>query len=120
MRSLRLSGLSRFPHAGFAFPHEFGSDQRSPSSIEKINVKNDSSCASVFRKTSPTKQFHQGGLTVSVDFFVAAPRLAVIVTCIESDTEIVPISNVALLAPEGTVTFEGTPATEESLLLSDT
>jgi len=44
----------------------------------------------------------------------------VIVTCIESDTEIVPISNVALLAPDGIVTFEGTTTTDGSALLSDT
>jgi len=47
-------------------------------------------------------------------------RLAVIVTAVELDTEAVSIVNVAALAPEATVTLEGTVATEGLLLLSDT
>jgi len=55
-----------------------------------------------------------------VDFFVVAPRLAVIVTGVEVDTEEVLILNVALLDPEVTVTLAGTIATEGSLLVNDT
>jgi hypothetical protein len=54
-----------------------------------------------------------------VDFFVVAPRLAVIVTGVEVDTEEVSILNVALFSPEGTETLAGTIATEGSLLVSD-
>jgi hypothetical protein len=56
---------------------------------------------------------------VSVDFFVVAPRLAVIVTGVEMDTEEVLILNIALLDPEGTETLTGTMATEGSLLVRD-
>jgi hypothetical protein len=56
---------------------------------------------------------------VSVDFFVVAPRIAVIVTGVEADTEEVLILNVALLDPDRTETLAGTIATEGSLLVSD-
>ena len=57
---------------------------------------------------------------MSVDFFVVARRLAVMVTGIELDTEEVLTLKVALLAPEGTVTLEGRVATEALLLVSET
>jgi hypothetical protein len=57
---------------------------------------------------------------LSVDIFVASPRLAVIVTGVDLGTEEVPILNVAPLVPEGIVTSEGTVATEGLPLLSDT
>jgi hypothetical protein len=55
-----------------------------------------------------------------VDIFADVPRVAVIVTEVELDTEVVSMLNVALLALDGTVTLEGTVATEGLLLLSDT
>jgi hypothetical protein len=55
-----------------------------------------------------------------VDIFVAIARLAAIVTEVELDTEAVSMLNVALLAPDVTVTLEGTLATAALLLLSDT
>jgi hypothetical protein len=55
-----------------------------------------------------------------VDIVVAAARLAVIITEVELDTGVVPMLNVAPLAPEATVTLEGAVATEGLLLLSDT
>jgi hypothetical protein len=54
-----------------------------------------------------------------MDFFVVAPRFAVIVTGVELDTEKVSTLNVALLAPEGIVTLDGTVATEGLLLVSE-
>jgi hypothetical protein len=66
------------------------------------------------------EMIHLSGVTVSVEVFVVSPRLAVIVTGVAFNTEKVSILNVALLAPEGTVTFEGPTATEGSALVSET
>lgn len=57
---------------------------------------------------------------MSVDIFADVPRVAVIVTEVEPDTEAVSMLNVALFAPEATETLEGTVATATLLLLSDT
>jgi hypothetical protein len=58
-----------------------------------------------------------GGFTVSVAVRVALPARAVIVTIVDAVTELVAIAKVALVAPWGTVTGEGTVA---SALLLDT
>jgi len=45
---------------------------------------------------------------VSVAFFVMPPREAAIVTTVFLETDVVVTLNVADLAPEGMITFDGT------------
>jgi|HubBroStandDraft_4_1064222.scaffolds.fasta_scaffold10118_4 hypothetical protein len=52
--------------------------------------------------------------------FIEPPLFAVITTGVEDDTGIVVILNVYLLASAGTVTLEGTAATDGSLEVRDT
>jgi hypothetical protein len=59
-------------------------------------------------------------VTLRLDIFAVPPRLAVIVTGVELDTEKVSMLNVALLAPEGTVTLDGAMAVEGLPLVSKT
>lgn len=67
-----------------------------------------------------TPRSQLAGFTCRVAVFAAVPRLAVIVTELETATGTVWTLNVALLAPDGTVTPDGTVATEGLLLLSET
>ena len=60
------------------------------------------------------------GVTVNVAVRVAVPALAVIVTGVDVVTALVPIANVAVVAPCATVTLAGTVATDVLLLESDT
>lgn len=46
--------------------------------------------------------------SVSEAFFVTPPREAAIVTRLFLETDVVVMLNVADLAPEGTITFDGT------------
>ena len=59
-------------------------------------------------------------MTVRVAVLVTVPALAVIVTGVDVATTLVPIANVAVVAPCATVTFTGTVATDVLLLESDT
>ena len=59
-------------------------------------------------------------MTVRVAVLVTLPALAVIVIGVDVLTTLVPIANVAVVAPCGTVTLAGTVATEVLLLESDT
>lgn len=59
-------------------------------------------------------------MTVRVAVLVVVPALAVIVTGVDVATPLVPIANVAVVAPCATVTFTGTVATDVLLLESDT
>ena len=65
-------------------------------------------------------ELNAGAVTVSVADFIDPPLLAVIVTGVADATGIVEILNVAFVAPAGTVTFEGTAATEGLLDVRDT
>ena len=58
-------------------------------------------------------------MTVRVAVLVTVPALAVIVTGVDAATPLVPIANVAVVAPCATVTFTGTVA-DVLLLESDT
>lgn len=59
-------------------------------------------------------------MTVKVAVLVTLPALAVIVTGVDAATALVPIANVAVVAPCATVTFAGAVATDGLLLESDT
>src|SRR5262249_26119475 len=61
-----------------------------------------------------------GGVTVSTVVFVAPSYEAVMVAAVDAATDDVPIANVADVDPAAIVTLAGTPATEESELLSVT
>ena len=59
-------------------------------------------------------------MTVRVAVLVTVPALAVIVTGVDAATPLVPIANVAVVAPCAAVTFTGTVATDVLPLESDT
>lgn len=59
-------------------------------------------------------------MTVTVAVLITLPALAVIVTGVDVATALVPIANVAVVAPCATVTFPDTVARDVLLLESDT
>jgi hypothetical protein len=65
-------------------------------------------------------ELNAGTVTVSVADLIDPPLFAIIVTGVEDATGTVVTLNVTLVALAGTVTFEGTAATDGSLEVRDT